>query len=58
MKRAAEGRELLARLHNVGETKVRDLNVQRLVQEEVFRFEIAVDNQKRVAIFDGRNDLQ
>jgi hypothetical protein len=37
MEGATECGESLSRLHNVAETEVGDLNVQVLIQEEVFR---------------------
>ena len=58
MEGAAKSRELLARLHDVRKTKIRDFDVKRLVQEEVLGLQIPVHNEQRVAIFHRRNNLE
>ena len=54
---AAAGFEKVAVAHQVGEAKVADLDVEKLVEQQVFGLEVAVGDLVLVAVVCGRDDL-
>lgn len=54
---AAEGLEVATRGKEVAQTKVNDFDISRLADEDVFDFQVAVDDAVAVAVVEGAGDL-